>query len=333
MLGGKKGGVEQSALGYCEILRALGHQPQAILRTSATMVAPIRDAGFDVVEIAWPQGWNIFARMKIAQILSSCDFAILHGNRAGEITAGIKSVPIIAVAHSRFFKLLPHYRAVIALSKAAQKRLSQKTSLPIFLLPHAVEIPTIISRPPFHTPPVIGVMGRLSQEKGIDLFLDALGILKERNIDFHAKIAGAGQQEAALRLQAQALRLQDSVTFLGWVDNAKEFYHSIDIFCLPSRSESFSLTLCQAMAHGCPVVATDCDGPRDIIAHQISGLLTEINAVALAQALEKILQNPTLALELGERARISVEENFVLPVIAEKLDDVMRQMSMKDQKR
>ena len=59
--------------------------------------------------------------------------------------------------------------------------------------------------------------------------------------------------------------------FYGMDRDKENFYRSIDIFCLPSRSESFSITLVEAMAHGCPVVASRCDGPSEIVEHGVTG--------------------------------------------------------------
>ena len=323
MLGSKRGGLEQAALDYCEALRHLNQDVSAILRKGASMVAPIRAAGFKVVEISCPQRWNSFATAKIKRALRTADIAILHGNRAGIMTQKAAFQPIIAVVHSRFATVLPHYDAIIALSKTRAESLRHEASQPVHILPNLVRIPPAVLRKGFGTPPSIGVLGRFSPEKGVDLFLDALGILKSRNVDFHARIGGGGGEEAALKARAASLGLERQVTFTGWIEDKDKFYRSIDIFCLPSRSESFSITLVEAMAHGCPVVASRCDGPSEIVEHGVTGLLSAISAEAIADKLQAMIHDLASAIAMGERASREAAVTYALPVVARKLTGIM----------
>lgn len=238
---------------------------------------------------------------------------IAHGNRAGALTASNRLPPVIAVAHSRFFKKRDHFAAVIALSEARAKELGMP-----YIIPNMVHMPNE-PRTSNREPRVIGTMGRFSPEKGFDLLLDALAIVRDRGLAFRTVIGGNGALETELKAQASRLRLD--ITWPGWITDKTAFYDSIDIFCMPSRTESFPITLLEAMAHAKPIVVTDCGGPSAMIAHGKTGLLIAIDVASIADALATILADPHTS--LGSAARAEAQARYALPVVAKKLNAIV----------
>ena len=82
----------------------------------------------------------------------------------------------------------------------------------------------------YNKPPVIGFMGRLSPEKGVDCLLKALAILKRKKINFEVIIAGEGRCKRKLMNQTKSLNLENDVKFIGWINNKEDFFEKIDIF-------------------------------------------------------------------------------------------------------
>ena len=146
-------------------------------------------------------------------------------------------------------------------------------------------------------------VGRLSKEKGPDILLQALPIVRKRK-DVRILILGDGPDLRDLRDQARVLKISDYVDFLGYVENPFAFIAQSDTLVLPSRSEGFGNVIVEAMAVGTPVVAADCNyGPREILANGKYGVLVSPNnAPALAEGILQCLGNPHSVSDLKTRA-------------------------------
>ena len=133
-------------------------------------------------------------------------------------------------------------------------------------------------------------IGRLVEEKGVDVLLDALGTLNG-NEKFHLDILGDGPVRKALEQKAGDLGLGDMVTFHGVQLDKKAFFDKSSIFVCPSVcQEAFGISIIEAMSHGLICVASDVGGIPEIITDESQGILFEAgNAKALAQALEKAI--------------------------------------------
>lgn len=134
--------------------------------------------------------------------------------------------------------------------------------------------------------PIIGVLGRLSPEKGVDLFLDACAVLARKGLTFSALIAGDGPERARLEAHSGRLGLQSRVRFLGHVSNMDVVYRNLDLLVLPSRSEGLPNTLLEAMQADVPIVATAVGGvPEAVGTSSAARLVAPGSAAALADAI------------------------------------------------
>jgi glycosyltransferase involved in cell wall biosynthesis len=143
----------------------------------------------------------------------------------------------------------------------------------------------------------IAAIGRLSEEKGIDLMVDAIRELVRRGRPVEGIIAGEGPELADLRRMAQDL----PVRFLGFVDDMAGFMASADILCLPSRVEGLPFALLEAMMSGLPCVATAVgDVPTAVDG---TGFVVPPGDVdALADALDELVGSPARRQALGRAA-------------------------------
>ncbi len=134
--------------------------------------------------------------------------------------------------------------------------------------------------------PLIGVVGRLSPEKGVDVFLDACAILVHRGIPFAGVIAGDGPERARLEVRSRCLALESHVQFVGHVENVQALYRSLDLLVLPSRSEGLPNTLLEALQADVPVVAAAVGGVPDLVGgSQAATLVPPGSPWALAEAI------------------------------------------------
>jgi glycosyltransferase involved in cell wall biosynthesis len=154
--------------------------------------------------------------------------------------------------------------------------------------------------------PVIGQLANLSIEKGtIDLLKAAASL--------PCTIRLAGAEMPNFQRFWVGYSNKDRVACLGTLsdEQKREFFAGIDIFALPSRTDSFGLVLLEAWANGKPVVAYRAGGPADLVRHGVDGLLAKCGDVDdLRQQLQRLIDEPDLRIRMGEAGRKRVVEEF-----------------------
>jgi len=131
-------------------------------------------------------------------------------------------------------------------------------------------------------------VGRLVSVKGVDIAIEALRRLREQGIDTTLTICGDGPEHEALQRQVHEAGLEEAVMFEGWTppDMLAEQYRQAELLLAPSRCEPFGIVALEAIASGCPVVASDVGGLPEAVGS--CGLLVEPDTpVALAEAIEQ----------------------------------------------
>ena len=172
--------------------------------------------------------------------------------------------------------------------------------------------------------------GRLVDKKGFDVFIRAIGILKDRGLNVRATLEGSGPLEEKLRAQIADLGLNDTIHMTGTAikqEDIPAFMEGGDVFTLhcvwaPDNDvDGLPQMLMEAMACGRPSVSTRIVGIPDLVIHEKTGLLVEPddNAEALADALQRLLENPGFAAELVAGAEKHLKETFDLKTCLEPL--------------
>ncbi|WP_432562303.1 glycosyltransferase [Kineococcus sp. SYSU DK003] len=136
--------------------------------------------------------------------------------------------------------------------------------------------------------------GRLAEQKGFDVLLDALARVVAGGGDVELVLVGSGPLEADLRAQADRLGIADRVEFAGHVADAQPLIAGADLFVLSSRYEGLGLVVLEALVHGRPVVATDCPtGPRYVLRDgEFGDLVPTEDPQALAEAVLAFVRDP-----------------------------------------
>lgn len=200
-------------------------------------------------------------------------------------------------------------------------------------IPHGVDVSNLKRRPgpdlflkhfPFlEGVPFILFLGRLAHQKAPDLLVRAFGIVSSRFPALQLVLAGPDDGRAS-QTQREMERLDPSVRtrvhLLGPVydDQKWSAYRAASVFCLPSRYESFGLTIIEAMSCGAPVVVTDtCFFPD--VSQSGAGLQAQLDEQSLASALSQLLSDGAAAKAMGQRGRVLVQQKYSWDVISRQI--------------
>lgn len=193
--------------------------------------------------------------------------------------------------------------------------------------PRVVSISNPVSMPPpsaAREPALVAFAGRCAPHKGVLELLQAGAALEGDFPGLRIECVGDGDLEA-VRRQARSLGIEQRLALHGWVGSRRrdELLARASVFVLPSHAEGQPLGLLEAMAAGCPVVASAVGGIPDLVDHGFNGLLVPPrDPRALAEAIASLLGNPALAREMGRAARATIAARFVPERSFERLEQV-----------
>ena len=140
----------------------------------------------------------------------------------------------------------------------------------------------------------IVVVGRLNQTKGVDRAVQALQILQQRGRPCTLTVVGDGPQRSELENLASRAGVESQIRFIGYTANPYPYMRRAKVLLCPSRSESFCLAICEALALGVPVVATPTTGAQELLLENQYGLLSDHDPESIAEAIECLLSDSSL---------------------------------------
>ena len=164
-------------------------------------------------------------------------------------------------------------------------------------------------------PPRLLCIGRLVEQKGFDLAIAALAMLRSRHPSARLTIAGDGPEGARLVALASDLDVADRVEFLGIVDRAgiARLLRETTVVVMPSRYEGFPLVALEAAWAGRPVIASEAPGLAEAVRRTESGIIVPGEDVgALAGAIDELVSDRERARALGRRARAMAGEQYAI---------------------
>ena len=174
----------------------------------------------------------------------------------------------------------------------------------ICVIPNVVLQPTIPKQDVTSFPNHIVSIGRLCPFKGFDTLIKAFSNLHQYYPDLTLTIYGEGDERKNLEKLITSLDLEDKVFLPGTIKNVQESLVKADLFIFPSHYEGFPNALCEAMAVGLPVIASNCSGNIDIVRDGIDGRLFPIgDTEALTKIALDLLQDPNQRMKLAQNAK------------------------------
>ncbi len=331
MLGKGLGGLEQVFLDYQPILEAWaaehGGRCVGVVRKGGKVAEQQASRTPPLEAMPALTDWDPLTLGGARAVVKSAapDLILSHGQRPARVFGKAAPDAIHAVClHKPSFDVTPgtHYLAVGRhLARLAIERGAPADH--VWFIPNAVTPPSAVAHPfAQDTGPVkIVAAGRLHRKKGFDVLIQAMGKLRAWDFDVTCEIAGEGDERADLEALIKELDLDPCVKLTGWTDDVSGFLATGDLFAFPSHQEGFPLTLLEAMAVGLPVVATEIDGPNEILREGINGrLVPDDDPDRLAEALGELITDREVARRYGAVARTLVLEEYGPGELARRLE-------------
>jgi len=178
--------------------------------------------------------------------------------------------------------------------------------------------------------PLITTIGRLHEQKGMSYFLRAAASLRHSRPDCHFLVVGHGPLDHELRGEAKQFRIDPCVTFLGFCDDVPAVLAATDVFVLASLWEGMPNAVLEAMAAAVPVVATRVEGTVDLVEDGSTGVLVMPRDVpGLVTAVQRLLDDPGRARELGQAAQAHVAAHFSLDAMVRRHEQLYAELLRK----
>lgn len=162
--------------------------------------------------------------------------------------------------------------------------------------------------------PVVGFIGRLNNDKGLDVLTAARAILAASSVDHQLLVVGGADGPTSPPDLEPSIGRRAIET--GHVSKPAVYYQLMDLVCLPTRREGFPNVVLEAAAAGVPTVTTDATGAVDSVVHGITGMVTKVgSAEELARAMATLIADEALRHQLGQRAAQRVSELYDRPAV------------------
>jgi len=158
---------------------------------------------------------------------------------------------------------------------------------------------------------IIGILARLSYEKGIDIFIKSIPKITNSYSNCHFLIVGDGPERKNLEELVKNLSIENYVTFTGFIENPYKFLSAIDIVVLSSLFEGIPNIILESMAFGKTIVSSNCGSISEMIIDNKTGILIPPrNPEKLAEGIIKLFNDESLCKKLSKNAKIFVSEKL-----------------------
>lgn len=176
----------------------------------------------------------------------------------------------------------------------------------------------------------IGMVGRINEAKGQHLLIKAVDVLVKQGLNVNAYFVGHPMEESyldKLKKEVKDKDLEKNIHFLGFMKNPHHFYQICDAIVLASKRETFGLVLIEAMQVCTAVIGSNSGGVVEIIDDGKTGLLFESqNYESLANEIKKLINNPSLTINIAKSGQEKCNEKFSNELQFEKLKNILKEL-------
>lgn len=317
----------------CALNADSGLEQRAFTRANAQRVPQLESAGVTVETFRFGSKLNLLDNWRYRRALKrfAPDIVLTYMNRASGLTPRGDYQLVCRLGHYYDLKHYRHADYWIGISRGICQHLidggmpaERVVHIPNFV---SEQIAEPIARSSFDTPvdvPLLFACGRLHTNKAYDILLQAMVAVP----DAFLWLAGDGPERAALQQQASSLGVAARIRFLGWRNDINSLMRTADAYVCPSRHEGLGSIVGESWFNECPIVATDSQGPGELIEDGVTGLVTPVDEPEpLAAAINRVLGDRELATALAARAKAHYHDNYSQQIICQRYSDFFRQIA------
>jgi glycosyltransferase involved in cell wall biosynthesis len=351
------GGGERHLADLANALVGRGHEVYAALPA----LSPLREElgvlpAQNIFTLRLRNSLDLASALELSRLVREHRIEIVHAHMARDYplaalaTRRNRLAKLIITRHVLFplnklhALMLSHVARVICVSQAVKDSLSAQKIFPankINVIPNGIDFQRLdaslkfFDREDFRrrmkVPPrslLVGTIGELKKQKGHEDFLRAAAIIARERTDAHFVIVGAdstrtGEYQTSLEHLIAELQLTTRLHLAGWRDDIAPLLAALDVYVSASHTESFGLTIVEAMALGLPVVATATEGAQEIINPDDAGVLVPVGDVeALGSAVLRLLEDKYERTRIGTLSRATARTRFSLERMVEETERV-----------
>jgi glycosyltransferase involved in cell wall biosynthesis len=341
------GGGERHLADLASALLGRGHEVYAALPSRSPLREELRALPFqNIFTLRLRNALDVGSALELGRLVREHQIEIVHAHVARDYplaalaTRRNARAKLIITRHvlfplNRLHSLtLSHVARIICVSNAVKRALSAQkifNANKISVIPNGIDFRRLDAnlenfdreefRKQMKIPPgslLVGTVGEIKKQKGHEDFLRAASLVARERKDVHFVIVGAdrtrtGEHRASLERLIAELKLTNRVHLMGWLDDIAPTLAALDLYVSASHTESFGLSIVEAMALGLPVVATATEGAQEIINSDDAGVLVPIGDVdEMALALLRLLEDAPARKRIGALARTTARARFSL---------------------
>jgi glycosyltransferase involved in cell wall biosynthesis len=350
------GGGERYLVDLSNALQARGHELYAVLRPKSPLIEQLQLPSTNIKTLPLRNALDPGSARSLARIVKDNKIDVVHAHMARDYSLaayavrGNSSAKLFVTRHvlfplSRFHRrTLTRANKIIAVSSAVARQLHGQQIVPnekIVVVPNGIDVDrfanscinfdrnSFLKQQSLPTACLlISSIGELRTLKRHDDLIKAAAIVTREFSNAHFVIAGvdtspSGENLKQLKDLAVKLGLEEQVHFLGWLDDAEQLLCATDVFVSASETESFGLSIVEALATSTPVVSTLTDGAQEIIEDQVTGFLVPIGDVEhLANSISSLLNDRESRLAMGVRGANVARKKFSLTRMVDDIEKI-----------
>jgi glycosyltransferase involved in cell wall biosynthesis len=355
------GGAETVFIQLAEAMGKRGYRSVVVIRGPGWVQQELQRRGIDPIVLESKGSFNVKFLWALVSLVKKENIALIHSHLLGSnvyaaITGLIARVPVVATYHGmvdvspneRFRRTkhqlmrwgISHYVAVSngLMSNIREQGLlsPEKTTIVyngIDTSKYARNKDQSI-RESLNLPAgaiLVGSLGNVRKAKAYDVLVSAAAQVVARSPEVHFIIAGDKKPSImkALNEQIEKLNIAANIHFLGFQQDCAAMLAQMDIFLLSSTSEGFSISTIEAMATGLPVLVTRCGGPEEIVEHNRTGWMVEVNnAEAIAEGFRVLLKDAKLCERLAQAGKQHAVGKFGLQNMLSSYDKIYQELGV-----
>ncbi len=336
------GGGEKHFVDLCRGLKARGHEVFAALRPTNEWQARLDFLPPEnILHVSLRNSFGVLSATRIADFISEKKIEIVHAHAARDyipasLACRMATAKFVLTRHV-LFPLKPVHRftlnnlsKAIAVSKPVEANLQNVFSKgKVALVSNGIDVEVLAKagrgklREAFrfeHNIPfdahLIGTIGELKILKGQRDFILAAQIVAQKFPDARFIIVGKDNSfkqdfRRELKRLVKIFRMEERFTWLDWTEDTASLLAALDVFVSASHTESFGLAILEAMAIGCPIVATGTEGANELLQTNVSGKIVPMKEpIRLAEAIGALLTDENLQQIFGRNAQMVAKEKF-----------------------